>query len=482
VPTKKLLVLTGVFLALLAFVVFFERKQPTSGERAKSAKRLADVNADDVASVLLERPGLPNVELVRRDKNRWTLKSEPPGPADGFSAENLVGDLGRLDVVGEIRTDFDPKEFGLDAPKAKATLRFADKSVKTFAFGQPIPGTDATAAAEGARFGAVRSAPLAALTKPLDDYRSRSLFETPAAEITRLTVTKGPNTVVVSRGAKPDRAAGRWMMEKPVADLASDTFVDRALSDLASERISEFPAVPAADLARVGLAPAWATVRVEKGAEVVATISFGSAKADAGGKIYAKAGDVVAVVDDRVREDLDTEMSAWREGHVLPVDLAALRRVSFAADELRAGAEKVDGSWRSAGRDVPANTAESLGGDISRAEVKSFLPRRSGRAAKDKGLATLEIVSGDETPARIVTFFDAPPGVSGVLAEATGRPEPMLVDKLVLDDLRRRAVALRDAATGKKEAAKAKASPTPEKTPVPRASAPAAPVKAARPK
>jgi hypothetical protein len=466
--TRKLLVLSGIFLALLAFVILFERKQPTSEERAKSAKRLADVNVEDVVSVLLERPDLPKVELFRHDKNRWTLKSEPEGPADGFAAENLVSDLGRLDVVGEVRTDIDPKEFGLDAPKAKATLHFKDKSVKTFAFGQAIPGTDATAAAEGARFGAVRAAPLAALTKPLDEYRSRSLFETPPAEITRLTLTKGPSTVVVARRAQPDREAGVWKMEKPVADFASGTFVDRLLGDLASERISEFPAIPATELARVGLAPAWATVKVEKGAEVVATISFGSAKADAGGKIYAKAGNIVAVVDDRVREDLDTEMSAWREGRVLSVDLPGLRRVSFVADELRAGAEKVEGAWRSAGREIPASVAEALGGSVARAEVKSFLPRRSGKAAKDKPVATLELLSEGETPPRVVSFFETPSGVTGVLAEATGRPEPMLVDRAVLDGLRREAAALRDAATGKpKESGKPNTGGTPEPVPTP---------------
>ncbi len=465
-PTKKLLILSGVFLALLAFVILFERKQPTSEERAKSAKRLADVNVEEVVSLLLERPGQPKVDLVRREKNRWVLKGEPDGPADGFAAENLVGDLGRLDVVGEVRTDVDPKEFGLDPPKAKVTVTFKDKSVKTFAFGESIPGTDATAASEGGRFAAVRAAPVAALTKPLDDYRSRSIFETPAAEITRVTVTKGPYAVVVARGSKPDRGSGGWRMEKPVADLASGTFVDRLLGDLASERISEFPAVPPSELQRVGLSPSWATVKLEKGEEVVVTISFGSAKADAGGKLYAKIGNVVAVMDDRVREDLDAEMSAWRESHVLPVDLAALRRVSFAADELRAGAEKVEGSWRSTGREIPAETAEAPATVVARAEVRSFLPKRSGKSAKEKPVATLELLFEGESTERVVSFFEAPAGAAGALAEVTGRPEPMLVEKAVLDDLRGAAAALRDAASGKpkepgKPKAGAKAKPTP---------------------
>jgi hypothetical protein len=476
-PTRKLLVLTGVFVALLAFVVFFESKQPTSEERAKSAKRLAEVNADEVASVVIERPDLPKVELVRRDKNRWTLKADPEGPADGFACENLVGDLGRLDVVGEIQTAFDPKEFGLDAPKAKATLRFKDKSEKVFSFGQPIPAMDATAAAEGGHYGAVKSAPLASLTKPVDEYRSRSLFETPSVEITRVTVTKGPNTVVVTRAAKAEGAAGGWKMEKPVADLASDVFVDRLLAGLSSGRISEFAKVQAAELSRVGLAPAWATVKLEKEAETVATIAFGAAKADANGKIYAKVGNLVVVVDDRVREDLDKEVSAWREDRILPVEVPTLRRVSYAGDELRAGAEKVEGSWRSAGHDVVASVAEALGTSVARTDVKAFLPKRAGKAAREKPLATLELLSEGDTTPRIVTFYDPPAGVTGVLAEATGRPEPMLVERAVLDDIVHEASVLRDASTGKKDGGKAEkpvkakaakaADPAPVKNPTP---------------
>ena len=203
-------------------------------------------------------------------------------------------------------------------------------------------------------------------------------------------------------------------------------------------------------------------MKLEKGEEIVATISFGAAKADAAGKLYAKVGNVVAVVDDRVREDLDAEMSAWREGRVLPVDVPALRRVSFVADELRAGAEKVEGTWRSTGREIPAGVAEALGSGISRAEVKSYLPRRSGKSAKEKPVATLELLSEGGESERVVSFFEAPPGAAGAVAEVTGRPEPMLVDRAVLDELRRAAAALRGAANGNpKETGKAKASPKP---------------------
>ena len=466
--TKKLLVLTGVFLALLAFVVFFERKQPTSEERAKAGKRLADFKADDVVTVAIERPDLPKVELTRREKSRWTVTNPPASSADGFAAENLVGDLARLEVVGETRTAFDPKEFGLDAPKAKATLTFADQSTKVFSFGASIPGTEATAAAAGPLFGAVKVAPLAALTKPVDEYRSRQLFDVPVGEITRLSVTRGSSTVVVSRDAKPGMA-GAWRLEKPVADLASESFVDRLLGDLAGARIAEFASLPETDLTRVGLAPPLVSVALEKGNEKVATIGFGAAKAEgAGTHMYARVGGLVVVIDDRVREDLDKELSAYRESRVVPVDTFTLRRVSFASDDLRAGADKIDGAWRSSGRSVAALHAEGLAAVLARAESRGFVAPQPSKAPAEKPLAVVEMAGEAEGSARTVTFFPLPAGGSpGLLpVSVTGRPERLLVEKTVLDEVRREAAALREEAEGRPKDAKAKVQ-KPEPTPAP---------------
>jgi hypothetical protein len=467
--TRKLLVLTAVFLALLAFVVLFERKQPTSDERAKAARRLADFKAEDVVSVILERPDLPKVELVRKDKGRWMVSNEPASPADGFVADAVVSDLGRLEVVGETRTAFDPKEFGLDAPKAKATVTFADKSTKVFSFGSAIPGTDAVAAAAGPLFGAVKFAPLANLTKPVDEYRSKQLFDVPVSDITRMSVTRGPNTVVVSRGEKGAGGATVWRLEKPVADLASDSFVDRFLGDLAGARVVEFPSLSNGDLPRVGLAPAVATVVLEKGAEKVATIGFGAEKAEGGGgRMYAKVGALVVVIDDRVREDLDKELSAYRESRVSPVETFTLRRVAFSADDLRAGADKVDGQWRSSGRPVAALHAEGIAAVLGRAEGRGFVPAKPGKPAVEKPLAAVDLAGDAEGTARTAAFFPAPPGSApGLVAvQVTGRPERLLVDRTVLDEIRREAVALRDEAEGKPKSGKAKV-PTPEPTPAP---------------
>jgi hypothetical protein len=473
--TRKLLLLTGVFFALFAFVFFYERHQPTSGERAQAARRLLDFKPDDVTAVILERPDLPKVELKRAGKGSWSLVADPPGRADAFTADGLVSDLSRLELVGDVETQFDPKEYGFDAPRGKATLVFSDGSKRTVAFGKGIPGTDATAAAEGNRMGAVKSAPLATLNKPVNEFRSKKLLDTPVSEITKVTLVKGPNRIVLARDAGDAKAGpGPWRIESPVADLANGAFVERLLSDLSSAQISEFPAVSATDLPRIGLAPPAAVVTLQKGNDVVAKLAFGAAKAEAPGKIYAQDDRLAVVVDDRVQEEIGQELTAFRQIHLFPLDVFRVRQVQFESPGIRTGADREEGEWRSGGHAVTASLVENLLGVLSRVESRGFVAKKDyaargiGAGRKAVPLATVEILGEGDVSPRTVRFFPvasegSPPLVA---VEVSGRPDALLVDATVLDDLKREASRLRDAQMGSsKEAPRVTPTEAPKETP-----------------
>ncbi len=447
--TRKLLVLTGVFLALLAFVVLWERHQPTSEEMAKAKKRFLDLDAKEVTSLVLERPDQPKVELARKD-GRWLLAGPKGGAADAVAADGLVADLARLDLLGETRKGFDPREYGLEAPKAKVTVTMKDGSARTILFGAAIPGADATAASEGGRLGSVKFAPIAQLTKPYDEYRSKNLVDVPAADVTRVTVARGPNRVVAARDA-----GGAWRLEQPVQDLASGAFVDQLLADLAGVRATEFPTVGPADLPRIGLAPPGAEVVLEKGSDVVARLAFGAAKADAAGKLFASRDGVVMVVDDRAQESLGKELSAFREPRLLPLDTWLVARVVFESDALRAGAEKLDGTWRSAGREIAAGAAEDLLDRISRAEVRRFVASKElvaiglAPAKKKKPVAgSVEILLDKaKGPLRVDFYLPAELATEkGVAVQVTGRGDTLVVDASLWDDVRSLAARLKTAA------------------------------------
>jgi hypothetical protein len=477
--TRKLLVLTGVFLALLAFVVLWERHQPTSEEKAKARKRLLDVDAKEVARLVVERPDQQKLELARKD-GRWVLEGPKGGAADAVTADGLVADLARLDLLGETRTGFDPKEYGLDAPKAKVTLTMKDGSARTVLFGAPIPGADATAAAEGGRLGSVRFAPIAQLTKPYDEYRSKSLVDVPSAEVTRVTVARGPNRVVAVRVP-----GGGWTLEQPVQDLASGPFVDQLLADLAGVRAGEFPSVGPADLPRIGLAPPASEVVLEKGSEVVSRIAFGAAKADAAGKLFASRDGVVMVVDDRAQESLGKELSAFREAKLLPLDTWLVTRVAFESPASRAGAEKVEGTWRSAGREIEAKAAEDLLDRLSRAEVRRFVPTRDlatvglAPARKKKAPASdgsVEVLLDKAREPLRVDFFSSPElaAEKAVAARVSGRGDTLVVDGAVWDDVRSLAERLRTLAAASPTRTAPTSPPAGPGAPKPQPAAPAA--------
>ena len=463
--TRKLLILTGVFLALLAFVVLWERHQPTSEEKARAKKRFLDLDATAVASLVVERPDQPKVELSRKD-GRWVLGGPKGGAADAVTADGLVSDLARLDLLAEARTGFDPKEYGLDTPRAKVTLTMKDGSSKTVLFGQAIPGADATAAAEGGRLGSVKFAPIAQLTKAYDEYRSKNLVDVPTADVTGVTVARGPNRVVAVRDA------GGWRLEQPVQDLASGTFVDQLLADLAGVRATEFPAVEPAELPRIGLAPPATEVLLQKGSEVVSRLAFGAAKADATGKLFASRDGVVMVVDDRAQESLGKELSAFREGRLLPLDTWLVTRVVFESETLRAGAEKLDGIWRSAGREVGASIAEDVLERLSKAEVRRFV------ASKDLatiGLAPVRkkqpvpagsvevLLEKAKQPLRVDFYTPVQLAAEkSVAARVSGRGDTILVDASVWEDVRSFAGRLKTAAA---------APPAEERSPKPRPTA-----------
>ncbi len=437
--TRKLLILTGVFLALLAFVVFWERHLPTSEQKATSKKRLLELDSKEVVGLSFERPGQQPVDLSRKD-GRWVLDGPKGGAADATTADGLVSDLSRLDLLGGTRTTFDPKEYGLDVPKVKATVKMKDGTSRTVLFGEPIPGADATAAAEGGRLGSVKFAPIAQLTKPYDEYRSRSLVDASTADITRVTVARGPNKVVAVRDA-----TGGWRLEQPVADLASGAFVDQLLADLAGVRATEFPAVGPADLPRIGLAPPGAEVVLEKGSEVVSRLAFGAARADAAGKLFASRDGVVMVVDDRAQESLGKELSAFREGKLLPIDSWLVTRVVLESGALRTGAEKLDGKWRSAGREIEGRIPDDLLDRLSRTEVRRFVPVKelatiglaTVRRRKPVPAGTVEVLlEKAKEPIRVDFYVSRELEAEKlVAAQVTGRGDTLAVDASVWDDI-----------------------------------------------
>ncbi len=462
-PTRKLLILTASFLALLAFVVFYERHQPTTDEANRAKKKLVDFKPETLERIVVERQDLPKLDLHKKE-NRWILAGKTGGPADSPSVDSLVSDLNRLEVVGETLSKFDPKEFGLEKPRVTVTLSFKDGSSRKVLVGNEIPGTDTTAAAVDGQFGPVRFAPTATLLKPLDDFRSKSLFEDPPSDWTRITIQKGPNKVVLGR-AKNDtpNSPGTWMIEEPVKDLASRSFLEQITADLAATRISEFPPANPVEYPRIGLKPPLVSLTIQKEGDVLTRVGLGAAKAGADGKIYGLKDELLVLVDDRAMENLGKEFSAFREGKVLPVDAWTVDRMSFEMGDSRLGAEKVEGQWRTSGKKLSSTVVSDFLDRIGRVEAKAFFGRKDyaayGIQSSPKkppvAVAKLEIRDERKKDPWILQFYSSAPfaGEPAVAVEVSGRGDTMLIERSALSELNDLAEKIRKNATATPAAA-----------------------------
>ena len=149
-----------------------------------------------------------------------------------------------------------------------------------------------------------------------------------------------------------------------------------------------------------------------------------------------------------------------------------MRRVVFESEPLRAGAEKLDGKWLSAGREIEGRPPEDLLDRLSRAEVRRFV------AAKDLatiGLAPVRrrkpvpegsveiLLEKLKDPTRVEVFATPELAAEGsVAARVTGRGDFLVVDAAVWDDVRTFAGLLKTAASAPAATAVPSAAPSAE--------------------
>jgi hypothetical protein len=151
------------------------------------------------------------------------------------------------------------------------------------------------------------------------------------------------------------------------------------------------------------------------------------------------------VVDDRAQESLGKELSAFREGKLLPLDTWLVTRVVFESGALRAGAEKVDGSWRSAGREIEGRIADDLLDRLSRTEVRRFVPVKelatiglaTTRRKKPVPVGMVEVLlEKAKEPTRADFYVSRELETEkSVAVQVSGRGDTLVVDAGVWDDI-----------------------------------------------
>ncbi|HEX3529251.1 MAG TPA: DUF4340 domain-containing protein [Thermoanaerobaculia bacterium] len=284
---RTLLILFCILLGLGAFIWFYERKLPSSDERAEIAKKVVPVKKDDVQGVTLEtasgkvvlqRTDAPAADTKKKDKDKkdkkdgealdeaqgqpasaWTLTQPMQARADAFAVDGLLDALTGLQKTRTFDGKVDRAAVGLDKPRATVRLKTA-KGETVLLLGAEVPTGGELIAAVGDDTYVVADSILTQVDKDPGSWRDRQLFRAGRDAISRITLTGPPGGPVVLA-----QQNGIFQLERPLADHADrettdDLYAD--LSGLTAEKFIDDAGSKAHPLADLGLQSPRAVVDV----------------------------------------------------------------------------------------------------------------------------------------------------------------------------------------------------------------------------
>jgi hypothetical protein len=373
--SRKLLILTGVVVALFAFIFFIERKLPTTSEREQKGDLYWDLPEDQVDSIVLER-GAETVEFARTGDS-WRLRKPEAYAADSFAVSDLATALADLKKppTGEATTEGNGEAYGLAKPSAKATFAWKDpkkegkKQSRTLEFGLDIPGTDLSAArvAGSTEILFVPASLAASVRKPVDDFKSKDVFGGSSSDVAAIDVVRGRGRFTLAK------KNGVWWLEQPIADLADRDAADRLANDIAALRVTEFvPRAQSADLAALGLSPPIYRVTLTDSKSAKRSLDLGSTRSD-GNDVYAAHEGQVFTLSNSLLDDLSKEAVAFRDKRLVRFERSDVQGITAAADGKRRVFARQQAGWSADGRPVLASATDDLMTAILDAESTSFL-------------------------------------------------------------------------------------------------------------
>ncbi|MFQ5930512.1 MAG: DUF4340 domain-containing protein, partial [Acidobacteriota bacterium] len=313
---KRILVLFGIFIALAAFVYFYEIKGQEKREEAKELEEsLLRMKQEEITSVEISRPDKGPVTMKKEGED-WTIKQPVETSADRSTVDSLLRNLeeARRDrTFPEGGKEVD--KYGLKEPRMTLKVR-GEEEEKTLLIG----GKDFTGNKIYVQF---QGDPTVFLTsdyifstadKDLSDWRSKKVLAFERSKVQAIEIINPSNEI---RLTKQD---DDWVLESPLQERADQSSVSSLLSKLEFAEAQEFVSEQPEELKSYGLDKPKVKVRVrQEGEDRWRTLELGKKKEE---DYLARNPDrsPVFTVKEDVLEKLNEKVWEFRDKEVLDVE------------------------------------------------------------------------------------------------------------------------------------------------------------------
>ena len=380
---KTNIAIGAVFVALLAFVYFYEIKGGEERrQEAEKSKQLFVFQEDDAQRLELLRGD--DALVLDKGTNGWNLSAPMTDGADQEAVERYLRNLlecerEKVVVDSAAASAEQAAQYGLDAPRLKVRLQTEDGAEQVVAFGADSPTdrfTYAQIQGDNSEIFVVRAWRFDNLDKRAFDLRDRRVLAFAKDEVMQV------QRWGTGGGAMLARAELGWQMREPVAARAAADAVDDLLDKIDQAEIEAFvaedPDTTALTSYGLGERASQVEIALLVGADrAEKRLAIGGA--DEQGRWYARAASrpQVFLVDSTLVQELTKSISDLRDKKPLRFEREQVQRIvltrgvapAFAADK------DTSGVWHLSepmGRDAKSWKINSLLSDLEQLEVADF--------------------------------------------------------------------------------------------------------------
>ncbi|NJK92173.1 MAG: DUF4340 domain-containing protein [Blastochloris sp.] len=326
--TRTTLFLALLTLGLVLYLVLTGWESPGTVEKERQAEKLMVIEAEKVVRLeLVTEEG--SAVLNKNAEGGWQMESPLPYPADEAEVGSLLSELefarrvNTLNMKEMADADQALEQFGLKKGRFKITVRGEKKNyILTLGNETARPGLIYALLEDGKRQDVlvIDKALETLLDKPLNAWRTRSLFSFQTADVTAIQLRKdGAEAEIVKEGML-------WKVLKPITTMADENEVASYLANLAGATLTEFVSDNAADVASYGLSSPALALDLRMG-EKTEGIRLGSAVAGEPGQFYAQltsrapvfkiSGELVEALNQTMEKLRDRRLVVLPQGHEL---------------------------------------------------------------------------------------------------------------------------------------------------------------------
>ncbi len=335
----KGLILLLIAIGLFLFIIFYEKKLPSTEERKEKEKKIFNFKEEDINFLSFKEKDLS--WEVKKEKDEWRLLKPIEYKADEYTINSIVSSIVELEKEKEIST-LDLKDFQLDNPEAILKFKQMEREEEIL-IGTKIPQINQMAIrvkGKGKNY-FVSSSFYEKINKNLTDLRDKNIFSYQASDVNLIEIETRKRKINI------EKKDNFWYIDFPFKDRAEKDGVEDLLYGLSSFRAKEFiDEYKEEDLKEFNLLPPIAVVSFyNKDNKLILRSEFGKKEGMGKNDFYLKKDKKVYIVNHSLWEKLEQGLVAVPDTKILSFSQWQVKNFKLKIGKEEFAFEKKEDKW-----------------------------------------------------------------------------------------------------------------------------------------